>query len=155
MIVYRERLWPSAWTFLAALLIVPAAIFVFAPINVAVGVILAIAVYLGICALLVWAALVLEVTPSEIRVGSARISPVFIGGTHPYATREAARAAAGPGLDARAWLCLRGWVPTSVRIDLDDPRDPCPYWLVSTREPAAFAAAIESARREARGAAKR
>lgn len=155
MTIYRERLWPSAWIFLAGLLVVPAIVLVFAPINIFVGIILGVAVYAGLCALLAWASLVIEVTRSEVRVGSARISPVFIGGTVPYPDREAARRAAGPELDARAWLCLRGWVPTSLRIDIDDASDPCPYWLVSSRDPETFAAAIQTARREAAQAARR
>lgn len=152
VIIYRERLWPSIWVFLAAMLVVPAIVLVFAPINLLVGIILGVAVYLGICALLAWASLVIEVTRTEIRVGSARIAPVFVGATRAFGSREAARRAAGPELDARAWLCLRGWVPTSLRIDIDDASDPCPYWLVSSRDPETLSAAIQTARREASAA---
>jgi hypothetical protein len=41
----------------------------------------------------------------------------------------------GPGLDARAYVCLRAWARTGVRVALNDPDDPTPYWLVSTRRP--------------------
>ncbi|MGI3786257.1 MAG: DUF3093 family protein, partial [Janthinobacterium lividum] len=34
------------------------------------------------------------------------------------------------------------WVSTSVEIGLDDPADPVPYWLVSTRRPGALASAL-------------
>ena len=53
------------------------------------------------------------------------------------------RQAHGPRLDARAYLCLRGWIPTGVRIALADPQDPTPYWLLSTRRPEALAAALQ------------
>jgi hypothetical protein len=39
----------------------------------------------------------------------------------------------GPGLDPRAYLALRFWVKGGMKILLDDPRDPTPYWLVSSR----------------------
>ncbi len=45
-------------------------------------------------------------------------------------------------LDARAWLLLRGWIPGVVRVRLDDPDDPTPYWLVSSRHPRRLAAAL-------------
>ena len=43
-----------------------------------------------------------------------------------------------------AWLLLRGWIPGVVKIELTDADDPTPYWLVSTRNPAALAAALNS-----------
>jgi hypothetical protein len=48
----------------------------------------------------------------------------------------------GTRLDARAYLMLRGWIPGVARITLDDPTDPTPYWLVSTRDPEGLAAAL-------------
>jgi hypothetical protein len=55
------------------------------------------------------------------------------------------RQARGPGLDARAFLCLRGWVQTGARVRIDDPQDPTPYWLLSTRHPDRLAAALAAA----------
>lgn len=45
-----------------------------------------------------------------------------------------------------AFVVTRPWVPCSVRVDLDDPDDDTPYWLVSTRRPNELAATIERAR---------
>jgi len=53
----------------------------------------------------------------------------------------------GPELDARAYLCLRGWIAAGVRVPVLDPRDPAPYWLVSSRRPAELAEALRLARR--------
>jgi hypothetical protein len=49
-------------------------------------------------------------------------------------------------LDARAWLLIRGWITPVVKVDLTDPTDPTPYWIVSTRRPAEVVAAIAKAR---------
>ncbi|GGA57804.1 hypothetical protein GCM10011490_04580 [Pseudoclavibacter endophyticus] len=143
---YHERVWPSAWMFIAALLVIPATVLVFLRINVWVGVFLGIAIYAGYVALLIVASPVVEVSNRQLRVGSARIPLTVTGDVTAYSTREAARVAAGPDLDARAWLCLRGWAPTSARVDVTDPVDPVPYWLFSTRNPDAVRAAIEAAR---------
>ncbi|WP_374474214.1 DUF3093 domain-containing protein [Williamsia sp. DF01-3] len=44
-------------------------------------------------------------------------------------------AALGRQLDPAAFLVHKFWVKTMVLLVLDDPDDPTPYWLVSTRHP--------------------
>lgn len=58
----------------------------------------------------------------------------------------AARAARGRDADPRAYLLVRGYAPCAVRVDVDDPDDPVPYWLVSTRHPERLATALRTAR---------
>jgi hypothetical protein len=48
----------------------------------------------------------------------------------------------GTGADPLGFVIQRPWIPGGVRIDLDDPTDPTPYWFVSTRRPQALAAAL-------------
>ena len=59
----------------------------------------------------------------------------------PKANRCAAHAV-GPGADHRAFLFTRPFIRDVVKVTLDDPADPHPYWLVSTRDAAALAAAL-------------
>ena len=40
---------------------------------------------------------------------------------------------------------LRPYIRTAVEITLDDPEDPVPYWLVSTRHPQQLAEALKEA----------
>lgn len=56
------------------------------------------------------------------------------------------RRQSGVDADARAFLVLPPFVPTGVRIDLADPQDPTPYWLVASRAPHELAAAISGLR---------
>jgi hypothetical protein len=51
---------------------------------------------------------------------------------------------AGVEADARAHLVLKPYIATAVELTLDDPEDPVPYWLVSTRRPAQLAEALSS-----------
>ena len=51
----------------------------------------------------------------------------------------------GRNLDARAWLCIQASVKKLVKIELNDPDDPTPYWLVTTRRPEQLAALINRA----------
>jgi hypothetical protein len=50
----------------------------------------------------------------------------------------------GPSSDARAYTCERPWLHTAVRVDVTDPQDPTPYWVVETRTPDRLVAALRS-----------
>jgi Protein of unknown function (DUF3093) len=53
--------------------------------------------------------------------------------------------------DPRAYTLLRTWAaPAAVILEVTDPEDPHPYWLISTRRPDALADAIVAARECAR-----
>ncbi|WP_083962321.1 DUF3093 domain-containing protein [Hoyosella altamirensis] len=58
---------------------------------------------------------------------------------------SAKRAAMGRQLDPAAYVQHRNWVRPMVLVVLDDPDDPTPYWLVSTRRPERLIEAIDSA----------
>lgn len=62
------------------------------------------------------------------------------GGAIPATAKSAAL---GRQLDPAAYLMHRSWVRTLVVLVLDDPDDPTPYWLVSTRHPERVLAALE------------
>lgn len=143
---YHERVLPSAWVYIASALVLPAVILIFWPIHPVVGIILAVVLYAGLLALLVSSSPIIEVSDHHLRVGSARVPLRFVGEARPLDTREAARAELGPDFDARAWTCIRGWVPTAVRVQIEDANDPVPYWLFSSRDPHAVVTAISEAR---------
>ena len=139
--MYRERVWPTPFWFVAALLLVPGASLALAPINVTLGIVVGIALYLAEIAYLTAVSPRIEVSASEFRAGRGRIERRFLGEAEALDGDEA-REALGPGLNARAWLCIRGWVRPLVKVPLNDPNDPTPYWLVSTRRPTELAAAL-------------
>jgi len=141
MTVYRERLAPSFWIYLATALVIPASLLVFAPINIYAGIICALVLFVGSVALLVGLAPVIVVTDETLTAGKATI-PLNLLGTPETFTGSAATIQRGQKLDTRAWLCMRGWVDPVVKIPLEDPNDPTPYWLVSTRNPKGLSAAL-------------
>lgn len=142
---YRERLWPGPglWTvtviFAASvgLAVVPASL----PVAlVSAGAVLAVGVLLGVLT-----TPVVAVEGGELLAGRARI-PLAMLGEVEQLDATTTRAALGPDLDARAYVCLRGWIHSAIKVPVTDPRDPAPYWFVSTRRPAALAGAIDAAR---------
>ena len=145
MPAYRERLWPSAWVFGATALVIPASLLVFLPINIAAGVVVAVVLYGGALAVLIVTSPVIAVSSGELVAGRARLPLEFAGEVQIFEGNEAFLER-GRRLDARAWLVIRGWVKPVVKVPVLDPRDPVPYWLVSTRRPHGVAAAIERGR---------
>ena len=87
-----------------------------------------------------------EVVDGILTAGHARISVDQLGEVQCFEGAEAT-AERGPRMDMRAWLLLRGWISPIVRIEITDPNDPAPYWIVSTRNPQKLAAAIIGSRR--------
>ena len=74
----------------------------------------------------------------------ARLPVRFVAGE--VALDAAGRSALlGPEADPLAFVVQRPWIPGAVQVVLDDPADPTPYWLVSTRHPDRLAAALRSA----------
>lgn len=84
-----------------------------------------------------------SVVDGELRVGRAHIGARHLGGVVSL-DAEQTRRTAGRDADARAYLVLRPYLDRAVRVDIDDPLDPAPYWLISTRRPDQLAAAIGS-----------
>ncbi|MYU53211.1 MULTISPECIES: DUF3093 domain-containing protein [Streptomyces] len=48
--------------------------------------------------------------------------------------------------DVRAFMLLRSYIGTAVRVEITDPADPTPYAYLSTREPERLVAALAAVR---------
>jgi hypothetical protein len=75
------------------------------------------------------------------RAGRARIALHHLGEAVAL-DAETTRRAAGVDADARAYLLLRPYLKRAVRVEIADPADPTPYWLVSTRHGEALVRAL-------------
>lgn len=148
---YRERLWPGllGWSFVPGFAVF--ALIALLPVDltaalVAAGVTAAAAVVVA-----VRTSTVVGVHDGELHVGAAHI-PVTLLGDGQTLGRDGVRAALGPGSDARAFVCVRGWIAGAVVLPVTDPQDPTPTWLVSSRRPAQLLAAVDGARGRAQAA---
>lgn len=142
---FRERLVPGPGPVIAVLLLLPAVWVILLPLSPIAGLIGAIVVTAVVEALLFLLAPVIVVSDGVLIAGPARIAISLTGDTVQYRKADATHAR-GPGLDARAFTLFRGWVDPVVRIDLVDPEDPTPYWLVSTRHPERLQEALAAQR---------
>ncbi|WP_459547102.1 DUF3093 domain-containing protein [Nocardia sp. X0981] len=146
--VHRERLWVPLWWW---------------PVGFALAGLLAAEIHMGAPGLRAWLPYVLlfpvpvwvllwmsrhrvEVGPDasgtpELRVDRAHL-PVSFVARATVVPKSAKSAALGRQLDPAAYVQHRPWVPTMVLLVLDDPEDPTPYWLISTRRPGEVLAAL-------------
>lgn len=143
--LFRERLRPGPGIVLACALLIPGVTLVFVPINLALGAALGVAIYLAVLGVFAATTPTVEVRDGLLRAGRASIPVALLGASTAFQGEEAT-AERGTRLDARAWLLLRGWVRGVVRIELDDPEDPTPYWLVSSRRGDELVAALDRSR---------
>jgi hypothetical protein len=90
----------------------------------------------------------IRVVAGSLIAGDAKIPVSALGEAHILDPEEA-RAWRTFKADPRAFMLLRAYVPTALRVDITDPSDPTPYVYLSTREPERLAAALEAARTSA------
>ena len=140
---YSERLVPRWWAWLLAMGLV-------AMLSIAYGAALGAAAGWGVALITGSLVLVLllvtaprvRVEPDALVVDGARLPVTSIGDVATVTGPQIA-ALRGPGADARTFVALRPWsARDGVLVRLDDPDDPHPAWLFSSRHPGRVAAAL-------------
>jgi DUF3093 family protein len=143
-VLYRERLWvPATWWLIGSMLALSVLVAVGAYLGWSSGLLAGLVSLAVIGALFASASVVIRLDSQELAVGRARINVSYLAGATPL-DKAAAEHRSGPGADARAFLVMRPYVRGAVEITLDDPDDPVPYWLISSRHPERLAAAISA-----------
>ncbi|QOC92927.1 DUF3093 domain-containing protein [Micromonospora craniellae] len=136
------------------------------PTGLAVAALLAVEVWMGAAGVRAWlpfAVLVplalatmawlgrvrVAVTDGELRVDDARLPVRFVTDVVPL-DADGRREVLGVGADPLAFVVQRPWIPGAVQVVLNDPDDPTPFWVVSSRRPVELAEALLAARDAAR-----
>ncbi|WP_030902697.1 DUF3093 domain-containing protein [Streptomyces sp. NRRL F-5126] len=143
---YEERLTaPASWWIIAGLMGVCGALILLplGPIPMLAGLVGAGAIAMG-CVSSYGSARV-RVLGDSLVAGDARI-PLSALGEPEVLDADETRAWRLHKADPRAFMLLRSYVPTAVRVVVTDPQDPTPYVYLSTRDPQGLAAALEGAR---------
>ncbi|MFC6012591.1 DUF3093 domain-containing protein [Nocardia lasii] len=146
--LYAERLWVPLWWW---------------PVGFAIAALLAAEIHMGAPGLRAWLPYLLlapvpvwillwmsrhrlDVTvaadgTAELRVDRAHLPVSFVARAAAVAP-TAKSAALGRQLDPAAYVQHRAWIGSMALLVLDDPDDPTPYWLISTRRPDRVLAAL-------------
>lgn len=142
---YEERLTaPAAWWAIVALAGVMAGLIFLraSPLAALLATIVTAAVATAL--VVAYGRVGVRVHDGYLEAGPARL-PLTALGAATALDAEAARRLRTTEADARAFMLLRGYVPTAVRVEVADPTDPTPYLYVSTRRPEQVVAALERA----------
>jgi hypothetical protein len=147
----RERLRvPTSWWLLAGL----GVLILFVAYDVALGrapalITSALLVLATTVWLLAQGSTLVAAGPDGLQAGAAHLPGPAIGSVEVL-DQQAMAAARGAEADPRAFYLIKGYVRTGVRVWVDDPNDPVPYWVVSSRHPQQLAAEAAAARDAAR-----
>jgi len=87
----------------------------------------------------------IRVVGDSLLAGEAKI-PVSALGDTEVLDQEEARAWRTYKANPHAFMLLRAYIPTALKVEVTDPADPTPYLYLSTREPERLAAALQAAR---------
>lgn len=139
---FKERTpWPIwLWAFLLFLAATLALAF-WAALGTRWGEITGLIQLLGLLLISQRTPLEIEVSEKELRVGSAHIERGFLGKIEPL-NAEQMRQWRGPLADPAAFMALRFWISTGIKIEINDVKDPTPYWLISSKKAQPLMAAL-------------
>jgi hypothetical protein len=73
------------------------------------------------------------VADGQLMAGGAHIDLKYLGEVQSL-NRDEMRLLRTRDADPAAFLAIKFWISTGVKITLNDERDPTPYWLVSCRK---------------------
>jgi Protein of unknown function (DUF3093) len=102
---------------------------------------------LTVAALLWLGRLRVTVTGTEFCVDDARL-PVAVIADVVALDAAGKREVLGVGAHPLAFVVQRPWIGGAVQVLLDDPADPTPFWVVSTRHPVQLAESLLIAARK-------
>lgn len=142
-IVYRERVRPNFGTFIAVATLLPAVTLVSEPFDYRIGIAVGLILVMSIWAALFFLAPVIQVGSSHLTVARAKIPRNLLGKIEEIA-KDQIFSERGPRLDPAAHKVFQGTVKTAIKITVNDPNDPTPYWIISTRKPAQLAEVLRA-----------
>jgi hypothetical protein len=142
-IVYRERVRPNFGTFIAVATLLPAVTLVSEPFDYRIGIAVGLILVMSIWAALFFLAPVIQVGSSHLTVARAKIPRNLLGNIEEIA-KDQIFSERGPKLDPAAFKVFQGTVKTAIKISFNDPNDPTPYWIISTRKPAQLAEVLRA-----------
>lgn len=142
-IVYVERVRPNLGTFIAVATLLPAVTLVAEPFDYRIGIAVGLVLVFSIWSALYFLAPVIQVGSSFLKVGRAKIPRYLLGKIEEIAKNQIF-SERGPNLNPAAYKVFQGTVKTALKIYVNDPNDPTPYWIISTRKPTQLANALKA-----------
>ena len=132
--VFREVIRPPLWVLVFIyFMFLSLVIAIWAALDNRSALISWIAATLGIIAVAIRWRTQITVDENELRIGQAHIELRFLKEVSALSSEEMRRMRTRDA-DPAAFLALAFWIPTGVKILINDDRDSVPYWLISVRK---------------------
>ena len=77
----------------------------------------------------------------ELRIDRAHIESKYLGKV-TILDSDAMRLLRTRDADPASYLAIKFWTPTGIKIEVIDPRDPTPYWLITSKRGEEIAALL-------------
>lgn len=139
---YFERLYPSVGFLVALSLSAPLVLLSVLPVNQTGAIVMAGLVPIGLILLSIFSAPTIKIS-ENIRVGRINVPLTALGEAYGL-EGERMKTERGPSLSPAAQFVIRGDIKYMVKVAVTDPNDPTAYLLISTRNPAELASAINA-----------
>ena len=139
--LYKERVLPTVYFYIASITL-PLSLFLVAlPFSEVVSISLALA-SIPLVLVLSWlGSPLIALNQQTLSIGQASIETKYLGKAEVVSAQEAFLER-GVKLDSRAFTKFQIGVKQLVKIEIQDKRDPTPYWLIATRNPEVLAGLI-------------
>lgn len=83
----------------------------------------------------------IRVDQNELRIDKAHIELKYLGKV-TVLDSDAMRLLRTRDADPAAFLAIKFWAATGIKIEVTDPRDPTPYWLITSKRGEKLAALL-------------
>lgn len=144
--IYRERLLPSVWLFIATSLLIPSVTLIFMALSLLwVGLGIGITLSVFIMIMMFVKAPNIVITEEMFHIGDAAIERKFLANAEAFYELEAFKER-GQRLKLESFYIFQPGIDPVVKIENTDSEDAVPYWLISTRHPQRIANILNGAK---------
>ena len=145
MVIFKEVLRPPIWVLaLIYFLLLSLVIAIWAAFDNNVALVAFITATIAIIYIAIAMRSTITLDGEELRIDRAHIDIKYLGSA-TVLDSPAMRLLRTRDADPAAYLAIKFWMPKGIKITVVDPRDPTPYWLITSKRGEELAALLDKA----------
>ena len=143
MVIYKEVLRPPIWVLaFIYFLLLSLVIAIWAAFDNNVALVAFIVATIAIIYIAIAMRSTITLDGEELRIDRAHIDIKYLGSA-TVLDSPAMRLLRTRDADPAAYLAIKFWMPKGIKITVVDPRDPTPYWLITSKRGEELAALLD------------
>jgi hypothetical protein len=145
MVIFKEVLRPPIWVLaFIYFLLLSLVIAIWAAFDNNVALVAFITATIAIIYIAIAMRSTITLDGEELRIDRAHIDIKYLGSA-TVLDSPAMRLLRTRDADPAAYLAIKFWMPKGIKITVVDPRDPTPYWLITSKRGEELAALLDKA----------